>query len=94
MPVSRMPRDSRQTQNAEGWSERCQETALSTVDDYPLSTTFAMFAIGLSVGVAIGAALGRPLHSDHRRTAESLGRRLLDTLHEYVPTSVNQYLRS
>jgi hypothetical protein len=94
MSQSRVDSGDWQTANAEGWSESCRETASATVEEYPLSVTIGMFAIGLSLGVAVGAALARPLHLDQRRTAESLGRRLLDSLHEYVPASVNQYLKS
>jgi hypothetical protein len=53
-----------------------------------------MFAVGLSLGVMVGAALARPLQFDQRRTAESLGRRLLETMHEHFPVSVSKYLRS
>jgi hypothetical protein len=50
------------------------------------------FAVGLTLGVLAGAALAQPFHRSHRHTAESLGRRMLDAMREYVPQSVNQYL--
>lgn len=82
------------SERSTGWSDRCREISQATVEDYPLSTTIGMFAIGLSLGVAVGAAMARPMGRSHSHMAESLGRRLLDTLHDYVPDSVNQYLRS
>jgi hypothetical protein len=65
------------------------------VDDYPLSTTLAAFGVGMCLGVSIGAALTSS-HSrfDHRAAAESLGRRMFDALHDYLPKSVNQYIHS
>jgi hypothetical protein len=78
-------------------TDRCRDSAAATVDDYPLSTTLGVFGIGMCVGVAIGAALASS-HSqsrfDHRAAAESLGRRMFDALHDYLPKGVNQYLHS
>jgi len=80
--------------DADGWSESCREAMDEAIDQYPLSTTIGAFAVGLSLGVLVGAALVQPFHSSHRRTAEHLGRRILDAVQEYVPSSVNQYLHS
>jgi hypothetical protein len=71
---------------------RCRHAAEAALDDYPLTTTIGAFAVGLTLGVAAGAALARPFHSHERHTAESLGRRILDAVRDYVPQSVNQYL--
>lgn len=78
---------------AHAMADRSRESAESIVDDYPLSTTIGVFGVGLCLGVTIGAALA---HSrvDHRQAAESLGRRVLDAMHDYMPKSVDQYLRS
>ena len=75
-----------------GWSETCREMTATAIDDYPLSTAIGVFAVGLSVGLCIGAALSRPMQPQHRRIAESLGRRILDAVQEYAPASVQQYL--
>lgn len=79
---------------AEGWTERCRDATASAIDEYPLSTAIGVFAVGLSVGMLIGGALARPPQSAHRQMAESLGRRMLEAMHEYAPASVKQYLPS
>ena len=71
---------------------RCRDAAEAALDDYPLTTTIGAFAVGLTLGVLAGAAMARPFHSHERHTAESLGRRILDAVRDYVPKSVNQYL--
>ena len=51
-------------------------------------------ALGTLAWAGHGAAMARPMSHSQRHMAESLGRKLLDTLHDYVPNSVHQYLRS
>lgn len=84
-----------QVDHAHEVADRCRERAATTVDDYPLSTTLGVFGIGMCLGVAIGAAMASS-HSrfDHRAAAESLGRKMFDALHDYLPKGVNQYLHS
>jgi hypothetical protein len=77
-----------------GLTARCREGFDSTVEDYPLTTAVGAFAVGLMFGVAAGAVLAAPLHLERRRTAESLGRRVLDALQDYVPDSMHHYLRA
>jgi hypothetical protein len=79
--------------NEEGLTARCCANVESAIEEYPLTTTLGVFAIGLTLGVAAGAAMAAPLHLQRRRTAETLGRRVLETLHDYVPDSMHQYLR-
>jgi hypothetical protein len=76
-------------------TDRCRESTAATMDEYPLSTTLGVFGIGMCLGVAIGAAIASS-HSriDHRAAAESLGRKMFDALHDYLPKGVNQYLHS
>jgi hypothetical protein len=78
----------------EGWSERYRDMTASAIDEYPLSTTIGVFAVGLSVGMLIGSALARPMQPRHRQVAESLGRRVLEAVQEYAPASVQKYLPS
>jgi hypothetical protein len=73
-------------------TRRCRHAAEEAFDEYPLTTTLGVFAVGLTLGVLAGAALARPFHSHERHTAESLGRRILEAVREYVPQSMNQYL--
>ena len=75
-----------------GVGGRCRHAAETAFEEYPLMTTIGVFACGLTLGVLAGAALARPFHSHERHTAESLGRRILDAVRDYVPQSVNQYL--
>jgi hypothetical protein len=84
-----------QADRMHGMADRYRENAVSVVDDYPLSTTLGVFGVGLCLGVTIGAALARSHshHVDTRQAAESLGRRVFDAVHEYMPKAVNQYLR-
>ena len=77
---------------AAGLSSRCRHAAEGAFDEYPLTTTIGVFAVGLTLGVLAGAALARPFHGHERYTAESLGRRILEAMRDYVPQSVNQYL--
>jgi hypothetical protein len=80
------------SEDIQGWSGHCREAATGTIEEYPLSTTLGMFAVGLSIGVLVGASLASPSRSHGRHVAESLGRRMLDALQDYVPESVHQYL--
>jgi hypothetical protein len=80
------------TQETSGLTTRCRDAAEAALDDYPLTTTIGAFAVGLTLGVLAGAAMARPFHTHERHTAESLGRRILDAVRDYVPQSVNQYL--
>lgn len=80
--------------NEDGFGARCCTNVETAIEEYPLATTVGVFAIGLTLGVAAGAALAAPLHLRRRRTAETLGRRVLETLQDYVPDSMNQYLRA
>jgi len=76
-------------------ADRSRQSAEHVVDEYPLSTTLGVFGVGLCLGVAIGAALSRSSSSfDHRQVAESLGRRVFDAVHDYLPKAVDQYLRT
>lgn len=78
----------------EGWTERCRDATASAIDEYPISTTIGVFAVGMSVGMLIGCALAGPAQPRHRQLAESLGRRMLEAAQEYAPASVQKYLHS
>lgn len=71
---------------------RCRHAAEAAFEEYPLTATLGVFAVGLTLGVLAGAALASPFHSPGVQTAESLGRRILEAVRDYVPQSVNQYL--
>jgi hypothetical protein len=92
MPETKISRRMSHAAEPDGLTDRCRHAAQATVDEYPLTTTMGAFAVGLTLGVLAGAALAQPFHRSHRRTAESLGQRMLDVMREYMPQSVNQYL--
>lgn len=81
-------------EESESLSGACQHSVQAAMEEYPITTTVGVFACGLTVGVLAGAALARPWHLHDRRSAETLGRKILDAVREYVPQSVNQYLPS
>jgi len=65
-----------------------QQEASQLVEKHPLSTTLALFGMGLGIGVLIGCAIGG---DDRRsRTAMSLGQRMLDSIQGYVPDSLRR----
>jgi len=70
------------------------DAAAETFQEYPIAATFGMFALGLGIGTAIGALMAKPMGFVHERTqAENLGRRVLDSIAEYMPESVQRHLR-
>ena len=70
------------------------EAAAHTFQEYPIAATFGMFALGLGIGTAIGALMAKPMGFVHERSqAENLGRRVLDSIAEYMPESVQRRLR-
>jgi hypothetical protein len=53
-----------------------------------------VFAAGLGLGVMVGNALAEPMGIRPQRQAENIGRRILDSIAEYLPASVQQQLHS
>jgi len=54
--------------------------------------TLAMFGVGLGLGVVVGSALAEPMGLRRQPTAENLGRKILDSIAEYLPASVQKQL--
>ena len=78
-----------------GWglsADRCRRWMEESVEQNPLLATLAMFGIGLGVGVAVGSLLAEPESARRRRSAETLGRRILESLSEAMPPSIKQHL--
>jgi len=73
-------------------ASRCAEAAESAIHEYPLATTLAMFGVGLGLGVMVGSALAEPIGLRRQPTAENLGRKILDSIAEYLPASVQRQL--
>jgi hypothetical protein len=72
---------------------RYAEQAEEAIQEYPLGVTLAALAAGLSVGAMIGCALASPRGLRQPAVAENLGRRILDSIAEYVPASIQQQFR-
>jgi len=73
-------------------ASRCAAAAESAVQEYPLAMTMAMFGVGLGLGVVVGSALAEPMGLRQQPTAEKLGRKILDSIAEYLPASVQRQL--
>jgi hypothetical protein len=57
------------------------------LQDYPISTSFVCFGLGIGVGIVLAQALCEPIsRAMHEPTmTERLGRSVQDVLHEYMP---------
>jgi len=71
---------------------RCAAAAESAVQEYPLAMTLAVFGVGLGLGVVVGSAFAEPMGMRRQPTAENLGRKILDSIAEYLPASVQKQL--
>jgi len=73
-------------------ASRCVAVAESAVQEYPLATTLALFGVGLGLGMMVGSSLAEPMGLRRQPTAENLGRKILDSIAEYLPASVQKQL--
>ncbi|MBX3443936.1 MAG: hypothetical protein KF774_16125 [Planctomyces sp.] len=71
---------------------QCAEVAQQTIEDYPLGVTLGAFAAGLGLGAMIGAALAQPIAQRRQASAEHIGRRILDSISDLLPASVQRQL--
>jgi hypothetical protein len=72
---------------------RCTAACEESLNEYPLTWTLGAFAVGIGLGAAIGASLSRPLGLQRQATAEHLGQRVLDSIYDILPDSVQRHLR-
>lgn len=79
--------------DAESALARCTAACEESVNEYPLTWTLGAFAIGIGLGAAVGASLSRPLGLQRQSTAEHLGHRVLDSIYELLPDTVQRHLR-
>ncbi len=75
-------------------ASKCAAACESAIQEHPLAMTLALFGVGLGLGVVVGSALAEPmgLRRPPQRTAENLGRKILDSISEYLPASVQKQL--
>jgi hypothetical protein len=89
---NRMSRDVPENHEDEPLMTRCQEACENAMQEYPLAVTLGAFAVGLGLGAAVGAALARPLGFQHEVAAEKFGRRVLASIAEMLPESVQRHM--
>jgi len=78
----------------EPMAARCAAACESAIQDHPLAMTFAMFGVGMGLGVLVGSALAEPMGLRKPPVAENLGRKILDSIAEYLPASVANQLHT
>lgn len=75
-------------------ASRCAAAAESAIQDHPLAMTLAVFGVGMGLGVMLGNALAEPIGLRKQPVAENLGRKILDSIAEYLPASVQKQLHT
>jgi hypothetical protein len=73
--------------------EQCQEMVTDSVRQNPMGAAMVVFGLGFGIGLALGGALGESSVSRRQQLAKSLGRRMLDSVADIMPESVQQHLR-
>jgi hypothetical protein len=81
-----------QRESESSMSTRGTQMLHQTVEEYPMAVVLTAFGLGVAIGAALGAAIGESAPSRAEHMATRIGRRMLDTLSEYVP--VSEYLPS
>jgi hypothetical protein len=72
---------------------RCAQACETAIQEHPLAMTLALFGVGMGLGVMVGSALAEPMGLRRQpAVAENLGRRILDSISEYLPASVQRQL--
>jgi hypothetical protein len=71
---------------------RCAAACESAIKEHPMAMTLAVFGVGMGLGVVLGSALAQPMGLRKQPVAENLGRKILDSISEYLPASVAKQL--
>lgn len=86
--TSRMPGG----REAENIAQQGYQSLEEQVGEHPMSAVLTSFGIGFGVGLALSLAIGRPRqrrgYFRDRRTAESIGQQILESISEALPESV------
>lgn len=69
----------------QGQIDECQQAILNSVKENPLAATLFVFGVGFSIGTAIGSLLSNPREQRRQHLAKALGRRMLNSVHDYLP---------
>jgi len=81
-----------ESDSSEPMASRYAAACESAIKDHPMAMTLAMFGVGMGLGVVIGSALAEPMGMRKQPVAEHLGRKILDSISEYLPASVAKQL--
>ncbi|MCA9110737.1 MAG: hypothetical protein KDA52_12360 [Planctomycetaceae bacterium] len=62
-----------------------QRAVIEAVRENPVAATLIVFGVGFSIGTTIGALLDDPRDRRRQHLAKSLGRRMLNSVNDYLP---------
>lgn len=77
---------------SESMTNTCRQMTERFVDEYPLAATLGIFGLGLGIGTLVGSVLAEPGRRRSHHAAETLGRRVLDSLSDIMPDAVHRRL--
>ncbi|MEZ6066536.1 MAG: hypothetical protein R3B90_12690 [Planctomycetaceae bacterium] len=63
------------------------DSCSKAITEYPMGSVLTAFGIGLGVGAVVGSLLSDP-EPDPHSSAAAIGRRVLDSLSDYLPASM------
>ena len=90
--VNRIQNGQTQSDISSDWQqqiEECQRVVVDSVQKNPVAATLVIFGVGFSIGTAIGSLLSDPRELRRQQLAKSLGRRMLNSVNDYLPDSMN-----
>jgi hypothetical protein len=76
-----------QEHEAVAGSASMPQSLQTAVEDYPIALVAATFVLGLGVGAMIGCAIADSTQTPPEHLATRLGRRVMDSLSDYIPES-------
>jgi hypothetical protein len=88
---------SRTEEEQQGYYARGQAQLRALTREREATAVLIALAAGFGVGLLLGGSLissSRSSSWHHRETAESLGRRMLDRIDQYLPDAISRHIRS
>jgi hypothetical protein len=95
MPSETAPEGAAYQQYLDSARESASQYARSAKESYeesPMLFCLAAFGLGIGVGTAVGASLAASRSRGMEQHAASIGRRVLDAIADYVPSSIDHYV--